>query len=98
MTRLANCAISCSCVTITSVNARRTATFLAEQATPGLAAKVKAFDLVEFFGEVLVVEAGVFRAGQAQEGLAGARGQATVAGPAAVGVKRSLAEVPSDST
>jgi hypothetical protein len=49
---------------------------------------------------MVVVEADVLGAGQAQDGLADALGQAAVAGPAAVGVCRScsLAAVPSDST
>src|SRR5712692_2027503 len=66
----------------------RAETILAQQTAQGLTSQGEAFDFVELFGEMVIVEAGVLGAGQTQEGLAGALGQPTVAGPAAVGVSQ----------
>lgn len=68
--------------------AGRAEAFVAQQAAQSLATEKKALDLVELFGEMVVVEADVLGACQAQNGLASALGQATVAGPAAVGVSQ----------
>src|SRR6266568_207056 len=68
--------------------ARRAEAFLTQQAAQGLAAEGEALDLVELLGEMMVVEARIFGAGQAQDGLAGTLRQAAVAGSAAVGVSQ----------
>jgi hypothetical protein len=68
--------------------AGRAQTLRTEQATKRFATEVQVFDLVELFGEMVIVEAGVLGACQAQEGLAGALGEAAVAGSAAVGVSQ----------
>src|SRR5713226_1582818 len=68
--------------------ARRADAFLTQQAAQGLTSEGEAFDLTEFFGEMVVVEAGILGAGQAQDGLASALRQPAVAGPAAVGVSQ----------
>ncbi len=47
----------------------RAATFLAQHAAEGLATKGKTFDLVEFFTEVMIVETGIFGAGETHDGL-----------------------------
>jgi hypothetical protein len=86
---------SCPGGTRTTLTMSGSATFtwraqaiFAKQAAQGFAAERKALDLVEFFSEMVVVEAGIFRAGQTQDGLASALGQAAVAGSAAVGVSQ----------
>ncbi len=60
----------------------------AEQTTQCFAAEAQAFDFVELFGQMMVVEAGIFGACQTQNVLALLVGQATVAGPAPVGVSQ----------
>ena len=64
----------------------RAEAFLAKKAAQGLATERESFDLVEFFGEMVVVEASILGAGQTQDSQASEIGQAAVAGPAAVGV------------
>ncbi len=68
--------------------AGRTEALFAKQAAQGLTSQGEAFDFTEFFAEMVVIEAGIFGAGQAQDRQAGALGQPTVAGPAAVGVSQ----------
>ncbi len=68
--------------------ARRAETFLAQKTAQRLTSKREAFDFTEFFAKMVVVEAGIFRARQAQDGLASALRQPTVAGPATVGVSQ----------
>src|SRR3989442_163938 len=78
--------------------ARRAEAFLTQQAAQGLAAEGEALDLVQLLGEMMVVEARIFGAGQAQDGLAGTLRQAAVAGSAAVGVcQRRLPPLPQKS-
>ena len=86
---------SCPGGTRTTLTMSGSATFswraqaiFAKQAAQGFAAERKALDLVEFFSEMVVVEAGIFRASQTQDDLASALGQAAVAGSAAVGVSQ----------
>lgn len=67
----------------------RTETGLTQEAAQGLAAKREAFDFAKFFAEMVIVEARVGGAGQADHGLARAERQAAGAGPAAVGVRQS---------
>ena len=69
--------------------ARRADAGGAEQAAKGLAAEREAFLLAELFAEMVIIEAGVAGAGQTQDGLTDALGQAAVAGTAAVGVSQS---------
>ena len=64
----------------------RAEAFLTQQTAQGLASEGEAFELTEFFAEMVVVEANILGAGQAQDGLASALRQPAVAGPAAVGV------------
>ena len=52
--------------------AGRAETFAAKQTAEGLSAEREAFDLVEFFAEMVIVEAGAAGAGQMQD--AGAHG------------------------
>ena len=59
---------------------------LAQKAAQSLTSKGEAFDFTEFLAVMVVVEARIFRARQAQNGLAGALRQPTAAGLAAVGV------------
>jgi len=66
--------------------ARPAEIFLAQKAAQSLTSKGEAFDFTEFLAEMVVVEARIFRARQAQNGLAGALRQPTAAGLAAVGV------------
>jgi hypothetical protein len=61
----------------------------AEQATKSLAVEAEAFLFHELFPKMMIVEAGVAGAGQTQDRLAGALGEAAVAGPAAAGVYQS---------
>ena len=68
--------------------ARGAEAFLAQEAAQGFAAERETFDLVELFAEMMVVEAGILGAVQAQDRLASALGRAARAGPAAVGVSQ----------
>ena len=61
----------------------------AQQTTKSLAAEREAFDLVKFFAEMMVVEAGISGAGQLQDAVAQAIRQATMTGPSAAGVCQS---------
>jgi hypothetical protein len=61
---------------------------LTQQTAQSFAAEREAFVLGELLAEMVIVEAFVFRARQAQHGLPDALGQATGAGPAAVGVSQ----------
>ena len=69
--------------------ARRADAGGAEQAAKSLATQREAFLLAELFAEMVIIEAGVAGAGETQDGLTGALGQAAVAGTAAVGVSQS---------
>ena len=60
-----------------------------QQTAESFAAEREAFLLDQLVMKVMIVEAGVFRTSQAQDGLTGRVGQAAVTGPAAVGVSQS---------
>jgi hypothetical protein len=62
---------------------------LAQQTAEGLAAEREALDLAKFFAEIVIVEAGMSSAGQANDGLAHAGRQTARAGPSRVGVRQS---------
>src|SRR5271169_1107878 len=66
----------------------RAEALFAKKAAQGFTSQGEAFDFTEFFAEMVVIEAGIFGAGQTQDGQAGALGQPTVAGPATVGVSQ----------
>src|SRR5271168_3856201 len=74
--------------------ARGTDASAAKQTAKSLAAEGEALDLAQLFAEVVVVEAGVGGAHQAQDALAHRLGQATGAGPAAAGVCQSCLTSP----
>ena len=61
----------------------------AQQTAEGFAPEREAFDLAKFFTEVMVVETGIGGAGQLQDAIPRALGQATMAGPPATGVCQS---------
>ena len=61
---------------------------LTQQTTEALATDGEALDFVELFGEVMIVEAGIFGARQTQNVFALLVGQATMTGPAPVGVSQ----------
>ena len=65
--------------------ARRAEASLASQTTKRFATERKAFDLGKFFAKMVIVEADVLGACQLHDRLSGGFGQATMAGPAAVG-------------
>src|SRR6267154_3541268 len=67
--------------------AGRAQTGLAQEPAEGFAAEGEALDLAKFFAEVVIVEAGISGAGQANDGLAYPGRQAAGAGPSAVGVR-----------
>jgi len=67
----------------------RPQTGLPQETAQGLAAEGEALDLAKFFAEVVIVEAGVGGAGQAQYSLAHRGRQATGTGLSAVGVRQS---------
>ena len=69
--------------------AGRAEALAAQQTAQGFAAEREAFLLDELLAEVMVVEAGIAGAGQLQDAIAHALGQAAVAGPAAAGVRQS---------
>ena len=69
--------------------AGRAETGLAQKTAEGFAAEGEALDLAKFFAEVMIVEAGIGGAGQANDGLADPGRQAPGAGPSAVGVRQS---------
>ena len=69
--------------------AGRTDAGLGQEAAQGLAAEGEALDLAKFFAEVVIVEASVGGAGQADDGLADPQGQAAGAGSSAIGVRQS---------
>ena len=69
--------------------AGRAQTGLAQQTAQGFAAEGEAFDLAKFFAEMVIVEAGVGGAGQANDGSAYPGGQTAGAGPSAAGVRQS---------
>src|SRR6267154_2950440 len=69
--------------------AGRAQTGLAQEPAEGFAAEGEARDLAKFFAEVVIVEAGISGAGQANDGLAYPGRQAAGAGPSAVGVRQS---------
>jgi hypothetical protein len=66
----------------------RTETFPAKETAKRFAAHGQPFLLMELFTEVMIVEADILRACQAQDGLPGGFRQASVAGPAAIGVSQ----------
>jgi len=66
----------------------RTETLPAQETAQRFAAHGQPFLLVKLFTEVMIVEAGILRACQPQDGLPGGFGQASVARPAAVGVSQ----------
>ena len=66
--------------------AGRTDAGLAQEPTEGFAAEREALDLAKFFAEVMIVEASIGGAGQADNGLAHPGRQAAGTGPSAVGV------------
>jgi hypothetical protein len=66
--------------------AGRSQTGLAQKPAEGLAAQGEALDLAKFFAEMMVVEASIGGAGQANCGLAYPLRQTAGAGPSAVGV------------
>src|ERR1039457_1878402 len=67
--------------------ARRADAGLTQESAEGFAAEGEALDLTKFFAEVVIVEAGIGRAGQAEGRLADGGRQTTGAGPSAVGVR-----------
>jgi hypothetical protein len=67
----------------------RSQTGLAQKTAKGLAAEGESLDLTEFFAEVVIVEAGIGGAGQANDGLADPGRETPGAGPSAVGVRQS---------
>jgi hypothetical protein len=69
--------------------ARRTQTGLAQQSAQSFAAEREAFDLAQFFAEMMIVETGIGGTSQAQYRAANLGGQATGAGASAVGVCQS---------
>ncbi len=69
--------------------AGRAETGLTQKPAEGFAAEGEALDLAQFFAEVVIVEAGIGGAGQADRSLAYPVGQATGAGPSPVGVRQS---------
>ncbi len=62
---------------------------LAQKTPQGFATEGETLDLAKFFAEVVIVEADISGAGQANHGLAYAGGQTTGAGSPAVGVRQS---------
>ena len=68
--------------------ARRADAGRTQQTTQGFATEPQAFDFVELFGQMMIVEAGVLGTCQTQNVFAFLVGQATVAGPAPVGVSQ----------
>jgi hypothetical protein len=73
----------------------RAQTGLAQETAQGFATEGEALDLAKFFAKVMVVEAGISRTGQANDGLAYTGRQAAGAGPSAVGMRqRRLALLP----
>jgi hypothetical protein len=69
--------------------AGRSQTGLTQQTAEGLAAERKALDLAKLFAEMVIVEAGISSAGQANDGLAESGRQTARAGPSAIGVCQS---------
>jgi len=67
----------------------RAETGLAQETAESFATEREALDLTKFFAEVVIVEAGISGAGQANDGLAYPVRQAAGAGPSAVGVRQS---------
>ncbi len=75
--------------------AGRAETLAAQQAAEGFTAEREAFLLDQFFAKVMVIEAGITGAGQLQDVIPHALGQATMTGPTAAGVCQSrLAALP----
>jgi len=68
---------------------RRSQTGLPQETAESFATEGEALDLTKLFAEVVIVEAGVGGAGQADGGLAHPIRQAAGAGPSAVGVRQS---------
>jgi hypothetical protein len=66
--------------------ARRADTGGAKQTAKSLAAEREAFLFAELFAQMVIIEACVAGAGQVQDALTDAQGQAAVVGTAAVGV------------
>jgi len=69
--------------------AGRTDARLAQETAEGLATESEALDLAKFFAEVVIVEAGIGSAGQANDGLPDATRKTARTGPTAVGVRQS---------
>jgi len=68
---------------------RRADAGLAQESAEGFAAEREALDLAKFFAEVMIVEASIGGAGQANDGLAHPGRQAAGAGSSAIGVRQS---------
>src|SRR5271169_120591 len=67
----------------------RAQTGLPQETAESFAAEEEALDLAKFFAEVVIVEAGISGAGQANDGLAYPGRQAAGAGPSTIGVRQS---------
>ena len=61
----------------------------AQQAAKSLASEREAFDLDQFFAQVMIVETGIGGAGQMHDAVPQAIRQAAMAGPSAAGVCQS---------
>src|SRR5260370_13449996 len=73
----------------------RAETGLPQEAAQGLAAQGETLDLAKFLAQVVIVEAGIGRAGQTDDGLPHSGGQAAGTGSSAIGVRQScLAPLP----
>src|SRR5260370_16424888 len=67
----------------------RAETGLPQEAAQGLAAQGETLDLAKFLAQVVIVEAGIGRAGQTDDGLPHSGGQAAGTGSSAIGVRPS---------
>src|SRR5260370_8711558 len=67
----------------------RAETGLPQEAAQGLAAQGETLDLAKFLAQVVIVEAGIGRAGQTDDGLPHSGGQAAGTGSSAIGVRQS---------
>ena len=73
----------------------RAESLAAQQAAEGFAAEREAFLFGKLFTKVMVIETGIASAGQMQDAIPQALGQAAMAGPSAAGVCQSrLAALP----
>src|SRR5271170_3771013 len=62
---------------------------LTQETAQRLATEPESLDLAKLFAELMIVEAGIGCAGQANDGLSHPAGQTAGAGPSAVGVRQS---------